>query len=342
MKRILFLLVCQLCVGFYVNAQDIHFSQFYETSVLRNPALTGVFSDDFKAGVVYRNQWNSLGNPYQTTAASAEARFPINREATDYLTVSGMFFSDKAGRAALKTTSFYASINYNKSLFDPHNSFLSAGFAAGFIQRSFDLSKLTFDHQYQGGVFVPSAGAGEALPVAKLQHWDLGAGVSFNSGIGENNDVIYIIGLSAYHLTQPRATFAEQGEVLNLATRWNASIAINATINDTWSLQAHGNYAMQGRHHETMAGGLLRWAVPDASSNTRRFAISAGAFYRLSDAIVPVLKLEHKRMTFGMSYDVNISQLKAATGMRGGLELNAFISGLFGGSFEDKRACPRF
>ncbi len=342
MKRILLLLSCLLCIGICVNAQDIHFSQFYETFVLRNPALTGVFNDDFKAGVVYRNQWNSLGNPYRTTAASAEARFPINRDATDYLTVSGMFFADKAGRAALKTTSFYASINYNKSLFDPHNSFLSVGFAGGFIQRSFDLSRLTFDHQYQNGVFVPSAGAGEALPIAKLQHWDLGAGVSFNSGIGENNNVIYIIGLSAYHLTQPRATFAEQGEVLNLATRWNASLAINATINETWSVQAHGNYAMQGRHHETMVGGLLRWAVPDPGSNQRRFALSAGAFYRMNDAIIPVLKLEHKRMTFGMSYDVNVSQLKAATGMRGGLELNASLRGGCGGSFAETRACPRF
>ena len=33
---------------------DIHFSQFYETSILRNPSLTGVFSNDFKIGGYYR------------------------------------------------------------------------------------------------------------------------------------------------------------------------------------------------------------------------------------------------------------------------------------------------
>ena len=121
-------------------AQDIHFSQFYETSVLRNPALTGIFTEDVKAGVLYRNQWNSLGSPYQTMAAGAESRFALGREGIDYLTVSALFYSDKAGRAALKTTGVYPSINYNKSMSDPHNSFLSVGFTAGYLQRSFDLS----------------------------------------------------------------------------------------------------------------------------------------------------------------------------------------------------------
>jgi type IX secretion system PorP/SprF family membrane protein len=341
MRRLLHIILCLLPAGL-CKAQDIHFSQYYETSVLRNPALTGIFNDDFKAGAVYRNQWNSLGNPFQTMAASAEMRFPINRDATDYLTVSAMFFSDKAGRAALKTSGFYPSINYNKSLSDPHNSYLSVGFAAGYLQRSFDMSKLTFDHMYQGGTVVPAAGAGETLPIAKLQQWDLGAGASFNSGIGENNDVVYFIGLSAYHLTQPRATFAEEAGVLNLATRWNGSFGVHATLHDVWSTQVHANYAMQGQYRETMVGGLLRWARPDASNN-RSFAISAGAFYRFADAIVPTLKLEHKRSSFGISYDVNISKLKAVTNMRGGLELTAFITGLFGrNNFDDKRACPRF
>ena len=345
MKRILLLLVLLYQSGFRnpdsASAQDIHFSQYYETSVLRNPALTGIFNEDFKAGAVYRSQWNTLGNPYQTTAVSAEGRFAINRDATDYLTVSAMFFSDKAGRAALKTTGIYPSINYNKSLSDPHNSYLSAGFTAGFLQRSFDLTKLTFDHNYQGGTFVASAGAGEALPVAKLTHWDLGAGVSFNSGLGENNSIIYFLGLSAYHFTQPRATFAEAGEVLNLATRWNASLGVHATLNDVWSMQVHGNYAFQGTYREMMIGGLLRWARPDAS-NQRNFAVNGGVFYRLDDAIVPTIKLEYKRETLGISYDVNISPLKAVTGMRGGLELTATFSGFYSPNYDDKRLCPRF
>jgi len=336
-----FALAITQLAGLAVRAQDTHFSQFYETAVLRNPALTGIFNDDYKAGVVYRNQWSSVGSPYQTILASAETRFSINHSQTDYLTISAIFCTDKAGAAVLKTTSFYPAINYNKNLGDSHASYLSVGFTAGYLQRSFDLSKLTFDNQYQGGVVVPSLGAGESLPVAKFSHWDLGAGVSFNSGVGENNNVVYFLGLSAYHLTQPRATFSDQSEVLNLATRWNGSFGLNVTLNDIWSTQVHANYAMQGQYRETILGAMLRWGRLD-QSNKQSFAISGGAFYRLNDAIIPSLKLDYKKQSFGISYDINTSTLKDVSKMRGGLELTAFITGFLGHHYEDKHTCPRF
>ena len=42
------------------SAQDVHFSQFYETSVLRNPALIGIYNGDYRFGLMYRNQWSSI------------------------------------------------------------------------------------------------------------------------------------------------------------------------------------------------------------------------------------------------------------------------------------------
>ena len=57
---------------------DIHFSQFYETSILRNPALTGVFANDYKVGVYYRNQWSTITHPYETKLVSGESRFQLS------------------------------------------------------------------------------------------------------------------------------------------------------------------------------------------------------------------------------------------------------------------------
>lgn len=338
----LFLILMCSGISTRVRAQDIHFSQFYEISALRNPALTGIFDDDFKAGVIYRNQWNSLGSPYKTFAATGEIRFAINRSASDFLTIGATFFSDQAGRASLKTTGLYPSINLNKSLADPHNSYLSAGFIVGMLQRSFDPSKLTFDNQFQGGVVIPGAGAGEPLPMNKLEHWDLGAGVSFNSGVGEQNNLVYFLGLSAYHFTQPRATFAEQGELINLATRWNFSIGVHVTVNETWNVELHSNSAVQGRYNEAVVGGLLRWTQINSESQ-QDFALSGGAFWRVGDAVIPTMKVSYRKASLGISYDVNISKFKVATGMRGGLEVTAFITGLYGKNrYQDKRECPRF
>ena len=92
-----FLMLCCLLCCIDACAQDIHFSQFYETAILRNPALTGIFSDDYKIGVVYKNQWSSISKPYQTGLASGELRIPVKGEASDFVSVGLLAFYDKAG-----------------------------------------------------------------------------------------------------------------------------------------------------------------------------------------------------------------------------------------------------
>src|SRR3954467_10237807 len=76
---------------------DIHFSQFYETSILRNPALTGIFGDDFKLGAYYRNQWNSISNPFPTFLVPAETLFPISAPFEDFISFGLLSYYEKAG-----------------------------------------------------------------------------------------------------------------------------------------------------------------------------------------------------------------------------------------------------
>ena len=74
------------------------------------------------------------------------------------------------------------------------------------------------------------------------------------------------------------------------------------------------------------------------------FALSGGCFYRYNDAIIPVVKVKVKNMSFGVSYDVNVSTLKEASNLQGGIEFTAFISGSYGGKngVLKKTVCPRF
>ena len=53
------------------NAQDMHFSQFNETSSLLNPAITGV-TGSIRASLQYKDQWCSITAPYKTFGASYE------------------------------------------------------------------------------------------------------------------------------------------------------------------------------------------------------------------------------------------------------------------------------
>ena len=49
--RKLFVALC-LCLSSRLMAQDIHLSQFYETPILRNPALIGLFNGDYRVQAV--------------------------------------------------------------------------------------------------------------------------------------------------------------------------------------------------------------------------------------------------------------------------------------------------
>jgi len=175
---------------------DIHFSQFYETSILRNPALTGVFSDDYKLGLYYRNQWSSITHPYSTALFSAEGHVPISSVSEDFVSFGILGYSDRAGSIDQKITTVYPALNYNKCINTDHNTFLSVGFTGGYNQYSFDPSKTTFNNQYLNNAFDPSNPSMENLPNAKMSMWDLGAGINYNTSMGEDNRTTYVIGFS--------------------------------------------------------------------------------------------------------------------------------------------------
>src|SRR6187551_617568 len=116
MKRIFTITAFSLLTMTRAAAQDIHFSQFYENAMLRNPALTGIFSGDFKAGINYRTQWGSISNPFQTVIASAETRIIVNKEQHDYFSFGISASYDHAGTINFNSTQITPAINYNKSL----------------------------------------------------------------------------------------------------------------------------------------------------------------------------------------------------------------------------------
>jgi type IX secretion system PorP/SprF family membrane protein len=183
------------------SAQDIHFSQFSETPLLRNPALAGIFSGDLRIQGVYRNQWNSVTVPYQTSSVNAEYKLAVGH-GDDFLTLGGFILYDKAGTIGLTATHVSPVLNYHKSLSADRNMYLSAGFAAGIVQRSFDISKMTTNSQYNGTDYDPTLGTGEIFANNNYLYFDGSAGLSFNTQIGENVDNNIFLGIAYHHFNQ--------------------------------------------------------------------------------------------------------------------------------------------
>lgn len=327
-----------------LQGQDIHFSQFYENTILRNPALCGVFSGDYKASLNYRNQWSSIGSPFLTAQLSFESKIPIHSESSDFFSAGLLAYYDKAGSIDLKTLAVYPALNFSKSLGDAKNSFITVGFTGGYVQRSYNPSKITSNSQFQQGGFNPALPSGEENADPKLHYWDIGAGVSFSSGGGEYNQFTYFAGVSGYHFSRPKTSFYNN-TLIRLETRWNVSAGMNYRLNETYGFLLQGSYTAQGAYSEIIGGGLLHWKKHAAGSQEDpAFVFYLGAFYRYEDAVIPVVKLDYLRYSFGVSYDINVSKLKTASNLRGGLELSIVKTGIYKSDrWEKSRTlCPHF
>lgn len=329
MRNWILLIIVLVTATNQVVAQDIHFSQFYETTTLRNPALCGLFSGDYKVAVNYRSQWSSISKPFVTGQIALESRIPVNAESEDFISVGLLSYFDKAGSLDMKTIAFYPTINFSKKLEEVHNSYLTFGFTGGYLQRSFDPSKMTTNSQYGNNGYDPTSPVRENAVQNKINYFDVGAGINYSSSTGENNNLTYYVGLAGFHFTQPKTSFYNN-ELIRLAMKWNMNAGMVYRINDDYGLLLQTNLAIQGTYSEYMIGGMVNWKKGGENElHKPDFILYFGAYYRLNDALIPVVKLDYKGYSLGVSYDVNLSRLTTASHLKGGMELSLISTGLF-------------
>src|SRR5690606_27268477 len=156
----------------------------------------------------------------------------------DYLSFGVSAIYDKAGSVSFNTLQVYPALNYNKTLEDVRNSYLSVGFAGGYIQRSLDFSKAKYSSQYVNGGYSPNNPSGENFTNSTIENYDVAAGISFNSSAGPNNMVNYYIGFSAFHLNKPKHTFEDDNALIVLAPRYSCNAGFSWRINDNFGLNA--------------------------------------------------------------------------------------------------------
>jgi len=345
MKNLLLKSLTLLSFFFYFEknckAQDIHFSQFFETPLLRNPALAGIFSGDLRIQAVYRNQWNSVTVPYQTTSLNAEYKLPV-AHGGDFLTIGGEILYDKAGTVALTATSVLPVLNYHKSLSAERNMYLSAGFSAGVVQRKIDRSKITTNSQYGGDGYDPALPDGETFSNNNYSYFDGSAGLSFNTQIGENPDNNIYIGAAYQHFNKSAKVSFYNTSDAKLIPKVVFSAGLKMSVSDYSYLTFYTDYSKQGASSETIGGMLYSLKLDDPAET--HYTISGGAFIRWKDAVIPVVKFDVRPLTFALSYDVNISSLKTASQSRGGFELSLSYVTFFdrNNSTRDAERCPRF
>jgi type IX secretion system PorP/SprF family membrane protein len=331
-KHIVFITACFLCLVPCSFSQDIHFSQFFETPLWRNPSLAGIYNGDIRVQAVYRDQWNSVTNAYKTGSLNAEIKMPVGKN-NDFVTTGLQVLYDKAGTIGWKSTHVLPVLNYHKSLSNERNQYLSLGFMGGWVQRRFDPSKVTTNSQYDNG------GLGENFAGTQYNYVDGSVGMSYNSTIGENVNNNFFVGAAYHHFTKPNKSFYRNAGIA-LNPKWVFSGGIRFGITDFAYMTVQADQTLQGSFKETVFGAMYGIKIGEDAENPS-YTVHAGALMRWDDAIIPVVKLDYHPFSVALSYDVNISKLKPSSYGRGGFEISISYIG-FRKKKEEYLLCPRF
>lgn len=311
---------CALLLSLMTNAQDPHFSQFFASPLTLNPAFTGKFSGSWRLAANHRDQWPSIPKAYVTTSASID--FPILRSKIPENDVFGVGISgltDASANNILKLNYGSVSMSYHKALDENGYSTIGAGFQATYSSLSLDISKTTFESMLTQNGFTDESKR-EVLANGKNQsYFDINAGLLYSGSTnGENN---FYLGASMYHINRPKVGFIDKNWYLT------GRISIHGggsfPLSDLLTVHTSLIHQIQNKASETTVGAAL--AANLSQDAEKPSAVYLGSWVRFNDAIVPYVGLEFGGLRIGVSYDFNISSLKAATASRGGSEFSVIF-----------------
>ncbi len=320
MRKFLHLLIIMM-VTLPAKAQDPHFSQFFASPLTLNPAFTGKFDGTWRLAANHRDQWPSIPKAYVTTSASID--FAIMKKKIPEGDVFGVGISgvsDASANNALKLNYGSVSLSYHKALDDESYNTIGAGFQANYASMNLDITKLTFEDELQQNGFAAGT-SGEYLGTNALtgrnrNYFEMNAGLLYSgSSNGENN---YYLGVSLYHINRPRVSFKDKNWYLS--SRVTIHGGGSFPISDRLGVNISVINQLQNKASETVLGGALSFNANGDDENPTNLYL--GSWLRINDAIIPYLGLEFNGLRIGASYDVNTSELKAATGNRGGSEFS--------------------
>jgi len=317
MKKITFLFLINICSISKIFSQDIHFSQYFASPFLINPALTGEFNGKLRAIANYKSQWNSISPQlYRTMAASADGSF-LNEK----LGAGILFYNDKAGTSKMGHTQVSLMASTKVKLND--NSSLRAGLMGSFNQRTIDYTNLKWENQWDGQAFNTALGSGENNTNANFSYFDVSAGISFHTQINEK--IKWNVGVGAFHLNKPKYSFFADNRV-GLTPKFTLHTDFIIPTKSGINLLPGLIYFNQGAAQEIAGGILVKKSIGQDSKYTGINVSSAlllGAYYRMKDAAIFYAGYDYKNSFSAiLSYDINVSGLIPVSKARGGIEIS--------------------
>ena len=317
-------------------AQDLRFSQFFNSPLSTNPANTGFIpSSDYRLGAHYREQWATVPVPYKTMSVYGDFQFMRNLIPSGWMGLGGLILQDVAGSGSLSSTKAYASLAYHQMV--GSSSLLSAGFNLGFATKRINSSALRFGDQWDGKFF--SRPTSEILLNNSIGYFDLQAGLNYSIFPTEN--IYFHGGFSMHHLNKPKESFFQQsnGVENTIPIRSIAFLDAMFKLNDLVILSPGMYFTKQAGAAEFVGGFHINYNL----TGDGKQQLIAGVYARPGEAIIPMVGYQWRSFKFTFSYDATTSGLQSFNGGRGATEMYMQYDGMYTLMYANKQSfCPAF
>lgn len=305
-----------------MNAQDIHYSQFYQSPLLLNPSLTGHMPAKFRINAMYRRQWPTITSGravYETPMVGFDVNLLRGERRFNSLGLGLVLINDRNSGGLLNNVEIMGSIAYHLDLKKNMKTYLSAGLQAGVINKRLDWEQILFADQVgpDGEVVGPT---GEVFPNGSIWLPDFRLGLTL-AGF-PSLKTRYKIGVGLYHLTQPKETFMDVENKLPLRFVAHADGRFGSR---TIGIEPKILFQTQARAMELVGGLLLDLGIVRKASLYIGGEVRADGSVNKSiglDAGNAIIGLRIEDWDVGFSYDFNISDLSNGTGGRGAIEFS--------------------
>lgn len=294
------------------GSQSYHFSQFFSTPLLVNPANTGYTDGAFRLASNMRSQ-GSGGNTFFTGYLSADASLMRNRLTPGHRAGVGLYvMNDQSLTSAIRTNSVGMSAAYHVGFDDYGEHSFGLGVQATFNQRRLDYSKLNFENQFGANGYDAALPVGEPLNFSSTSFFDVNVGGIYNIN---QPDKAFFAGFAVYNLLQHSENVLQ--ETYKLPTRFTLQAGGQKVVGVNGRIYGSMTAMRQAMANQLTLGGAFGVQLTEHDKNE----LMGGLWFRIGDAVIPYVGYQYKGIQVGLSYDYTVSALKAGSVTRNGYEL---------------------
>lgn len=311
-------------------AQDPTFSQFYSSTAFTNPAMTADGQDP-NLTIANRSNTNDKFKEYRLTQATFNYQFKImpsvygRRNKFDHNSGSSLiFFQESNGAGLLNTNGVLAGLAHSLQLGKAH--YFSLGLQVGYGQRKMK-GDLNWGSQYEPGFgfneTIEGYLDGENPSKGYLM---MNAGLMWNYNSSKlkqymrKHNFDAFAGIAFYNLNSPNVSITDNKVKLPYNIKLNGGLKFSA--HPQVLVFPHFVYMRQNANNHLNIGAYSSIKTKtSAYAKKSKFSVVAGLWYRLGDAIVPLVGAGMYDFKLLLSYDINISKVTYQSRGRGATEV---------------------